>query len=133
MKYWIIALARKDMEHCIQKGVFGMSRKHVLGHVQPGDKIACYITKERKIIAIGEATSTHFLDDSPLFLSEGLYPDRITFSAELLPTKKELDFMSIVDQMKFIKNLAYWSVYFSKSIVEISQVDWNTIKARLSQ
>lgn len=130
MRYWLIALPREDMEHCIKKGVFGMSRKHVLGSVSIGDKIGCYITGERKIIALGEVTSEHYLDDSPMFLREGLFADRIDFKANLLGKSGEIDFMTVVDEMEFIKNVAYWSVYFSKSIVEITQRDWKLISSK---
>lgn len=115
------------MEHCVRVGTFGLSRKHILGSVEPGDKVACYATKEYKIIALGEATSTHYLDDSAVFLREGVYCDRIDFKASLLGQDNELDFMTIIDQMNFIKNLAYWSVYFSKGIVEITEHDWKVI------
>lgn len=129
MKYWLIALPRADMEHCIKKGVFGMSRKHVLGSVQVGDKVGCYITKERKIIALGEVTHGHYLDDSPVFLRDGLFADRIDFKATPLGRNNEIDFMNVVDDMEFIKNVAYWSVYFSKSIVEITSRDWKLLSS----
>jgi len=63
MNHWIICLPREDMEHCIKLGTFGLNRKHTLGQVKAGDKVACYITKESKIIALGEATSDYYLDD----------------------------------------------------------------------
>jgi predicted RNA-binding protein len=118
------------MEHCIEKGVFGLGRKYVLGKVQPGDKIGCYVTKECKIIGLGEAISSHYLDDTPVFLGEGLYADRIDFKATALGKGHEIDFINVVDDMKFIKNVAYWSVYLSKGIVEITAADWNLLSSK---
>ncbi|MBX9721832.1 MAG: EVE domain-containing protein [Candidatus Obscuribacterales bacterium] len=132
MRYWLIALPREDIEHCIKIGTFGLCRKYVLGNVQPGDKLGCYVTKESKIIALGEATSNHYLDDQPVFLREGFFPDRINFQACKLSKSAEIDFKSIIEEMKFIKNLAYWSVYFSKGIVEINASDWKVISHYLA-
>jgi hypothetical protein len=63
MNYWIISLPRPDMEHCIQIGTFGLNRKYIIGAAKPSDKVACYITKENKIIAIGEITSNYYSRD----------------------------------------------------------------------
>lgn len=128
--YWIIALPRDHMEHCIQIGKFGLNRKHVLGRVCDGDKVACYITKEHKIIALGEVTRSYYLDDSKVFKAEGVFPDRFNFSAKHLGATGELDFMTVIDKMGFIKNLAYWSAYFRNGIVGISETDWNTISEK---
>lgn len=81
MNYWIIALPREDMEHCIKVGTFGLNRKHVMGKVQKGDKVVCYVTKDCHVIALGETTSDYYMDTKKKFLSEGLFPDRFDFKA----------------------------------------------------
>lgn len=126
MRYWMIALPRADMEHCIKIGTFGLARKYVLGRVGVGDKIGCYVTKEYKVIALGEVTAPYYLDDKSVFKGSQLFPDRIDFSAKRI--NPELDFMSVIDQMSFIKNMAYWTVYFRNGIVEISGRDWKAIE-----
>lgn len=128
MNYWILSLPRPDMETCVRVGTFGLTRKYILGRVQEGDKVACYVTKEYKIIALGEVTQGYYLDVEPLFKAEGTFPDRFDFKAEKLDP--ELDFMTLIDQMSFIKNLAYWSVYFRNGIVQISKDDWASIVQR---
>lgn len=55
------------MEHCIKVGAYGANRKHIISNAQKGDKIACYITKESKIIALGEATSSYYTDTKKIF------------------------------------------------------------------
>lgn len=129
MNHWIIALSREDMEHCIKVGKFGLNRKHILGRVEKGDKVACYITKEYKVIAFGEVTEPYYVDDAKVFKGEGLFPDRFDFKAKQLPSDQEIDFMSLVDKMSFIKNLAYWSAHFRNGIVQISADDWKVIAA----
>lgn len=122
MNYWIISLPREHMENCIKNGVFGLNRKYILGQVETGDKIACYVTKEYKVVALGDVTEGYYVDDAKVFLGEGIFPDRFNFKAKKLTP--ELDFMPIIDKMSFVKNLAYWSVYFRNGIVKISQKDF---------
>ena len=133
MNHWIIALPRKDMLHCIKIGTFGLGRKFILGHVQKGDRVACYVTKEYKIIALGETTSDYYVDITPVFEKDGLFPDRFNFKAEQLPDDAELDFMTVIGKMSFVKNLAYWSAYFRNGVVRISASDWNTLVSRTKQ
>lgn len=130
MNHWIIALPREHMEYCISIGKFGLNRKHILGRVERGDKVACYITKEYKIIALGEVTEPYYVDDAKVFKAEGMFPDRIDFKAKALPKDHEVDFMGLIDQMSFIKKLAYWSAYFRSGIVQISADDWKAIAAK---
>lgn len=127
MNYWIIALPREHMEHCLKIGKFGLNRKHILGRVGKGDKVACYVTKEYKIIALGEVTEPYYVDDAKVFKAEGIFPDRFDFKAARLGASDEIDFMTVVDQMSFIKNLAYWSAYFRNGIVQISVDDWKAL------
>lgn len=132
LKYWIIALPREDMEHCIKVGTFGKNRKSPLDKVERGDGVVCYITKERKIIAIGEVTEGYYLDDSAIFKKEGVFPDRIRFKARQFDGKDEFDFISIIDKLQLVTNIAHWSVYLRTGFVQISQADWNLICSKTS-
>ena len=123
MRYWLLSLPREDMEHCVKIGIFGLRRKNTISRVLTGDKIACYITKEYKVIALGEAISDYYLDDEQVFRTSGHYIDRFKFKAKKLAT--ELNFMDFVDKLSFIKNLAYWSVFLRNGIVEMSEKDWH--------
>ena len=136
MKYWIIALPRDKMEHCIDIGTFGLNRKYVLGSMQPGDFVACYVNKEYKIVALGEVTEPYYIDDSKVFpwaSGSDLYIDRIKFKAEKINRSQEVDFIQLLDKMSFIKNLAYWNVHFNGSVKEISKQDWETIVAESTE
>jgi predicted RNA-binding protein len=80
LNYWIVALPREDMEHCIKIGTFGLNRKYVLGRIQPGDKLACYITKECKIISFGEVTSEYCMDTKKIFKEDGFLQEHFPVS-----------------------------------------------------
>ncbi len=133
MNYWLIALPREDMEHCIKVGTFGAHRKHAIGNVQKGDKVACYITKESKIIALGEATSSYYMDDKKIFKADGTFPDRFDFHALPLGKENEIDFKTMVDDLQFITNKFYWTVYLRNGIAKISRDDWELINRRAKQ
>ena len=130
MGYWIIALPREDMEHCIEIGTYGMNRKGPLGKVQVGDGVVCYVTRERKIIALGEVTEPYYLDDAKVFKKSGVFPDRIGFKARRFSPSREFDFIQIIDRLELITNIAYWSVYLRTGFVEISKKDWDFIQGQ---
>lgn len=119
------------MEHCIKIGTFGLNRKHILGKIASGDKIVCCASKDWKIIGTEDAASDYYLDNEPVFLKDGIFPDRFNFTATQVPASAELDLKQIVDSLSFVTNLAYWAVYFRNGIVEISPQDWTLVLQRL--
>lgn len=128
MNHWLICLPREDLEHCMKAGVFGLSRKHVLGNVKKGDLIICCAGKgDWKIIGFGEAISDYYVDVSAVFLKSGCFPDRFDFQSRRLGTGKEVDLMGIIDRLSFVSNLAYWAVYFRNGIARCTEADWELI------
>jgi hypothetical protein len=128
MNYWLLCLPREDMERCMRVGTFGLARKHILGNVVNGDPVVCCAGKgDWKIIGIGAATSDYYVDDTKVFLKDGYFPDRFDFKAEMLQKSGELGVMSIIDQLSFVKDLAYWAVFFRNGIVKMSKQDWELI------
>ena len=128
MNYWFLCLPRADMEQCMAVGTFGLNRKFILGQVAEGDKVICCAGRgDWKIIGYGTASSNYYVDDRKIFLSDGLFPDRFDFTATKLSTAKELDVKSIIDQLGFVKDLAYWAVFFRNGIVKMSKLDWDLI------
>lgn len=121
------------MAHCIDVETFGLNRKFVLGRMLPGDRIACYVTKEFKIVAFGEVTEPYYIDDERVFpwaSGSQLFVDRIKFKAKKLDKTKEINFIDYIDQMSFIKNIAYWSAHFNGSVVQISKKDFEVLKGQ---
>ncbi|MBF0500203.1 MAG: EVE domain-containing protein [Candidatus Riflebacteria bacterium] len=134
MNSWILALPRADMEHCIKIGVFGRNRKTMIGHVKAGDNIVCYVTKECKIIAIGETASDYYMDDSQIFKStEAVFPDRFKFKAKILPSNKQVDLKTLVDDLEFIGSKLFWSVYLRAGMNRLTSKDWKLIQNRLEK
>jgi predicted RNA-binding protein len=118
------------MEHCIKIGKFGKNSKLGMGKVEAGDRVACYITRECKIIALGKVTSDYYMDDTKIFRAEGVFPDRFDFKATLLGKQREMDIKAMVDDLEFITNKLYWSVFFRAGIKQIPDKDWKYIENR---
>lgn len=113
-------------------GTFGLPRKHILGSVKNGDMVICCAGKgDWKIIGTGVAQSDYYIDDKKVFLAEGFYPDRFDFKSEAVPKDQELDLMQIIDQLSFVKNLAYWAVFFRNGVVKAEKSDWELIQRTL--
>ena len=121
------------MEQCVKVGTFGLNRKHLLGKVEPGDKLVCCAGKgDWKIVGLGTVSGAHYVDDSKIFLSDGLFPDRFDFSAERLASDAEVNLMTIIDDLSFVTNVAYWAVYFRNGIVEMTKDDWQLVTSKIS-
>jgi len=128
MNYWLICLPREDLEHCMKVGVFGLSRKHILGQVKTGDQVLCCAGKgDWKIIGLGQATSDYYVDDNSVFLKSGIFVDRFDFESKALEKNYEIDIMQIIDRLSFVSNIAYWAVYFRNGIAKCSKADWELI------
>lgn len=124
MHFWIIALPKLVLEHCMELGKFGRNQRHT-ARVEKGDKLALYESKSKTIVALGTVTRGYYFDETLIFTGEAIYPHRFDFEAELLP--KPADFIGIIDKMSFITNLMFWQIYFRLGFKEISVKDWETI------
>lgn len=133
MNYWLLCLPREDLEHCMKKGVFGLARKHTLGNVAKNDRVACCVTKgDWKIIGLGTALSDYYIDDANVFLKEGTFSHRFNFTSKKLPKEQEFDIISVIDQLSFVTNLAYWAVFFRSGIAKMSVEDWELLCTKIT-
>lgn len=131
MNYWLLCLPREDILNCMKEGTFGLSRKVLIGQVRKGDRIVCCAGKgDWKIVGLGTATSDYYVDDSKLFLKEGIFPDRFDIKAVSIPSEREVDIKSILDKLSFVKDLAFWAVSFRIGIVKLSKSDWDLISEK---
>lgn len=132
MNYWLLALPTAKMEFCMNLGIFGLNRKYILGRVEQGDLIVCYATSAKQIVGLGEVTEPYYVDDTVVFknqelFGDALFPDRINFRADKL--NEPIDFIPLIDQMSFIKNVWNWQVHFRSGITQISKQDWEKLQS----
>jgi predicted RNA-binding protein len=102
-----------------------------MGGISEGDGIVCCVSKDWRIIAAGRTTSEYYMDTSKVFVKDGLFPDRFNFAAGQVGADDEIDVKQVLDRLSFVKNLAYWPVFFRNAIVEISEADWKLINKQL--
>ena len=131
MNYWLLCLPREDLEHCMHIGTFGLARKHIIGKVSTGDRIVCCAGKgDWKIIGLGYTTSDYYIDDTKIFLKAGYFVDRFDFAANELRKECEVDVLTIIKQLSFVKNVAHWAVFFRNGIAKMSKEDWDLISKK---
>lgn len=130
MNYWILALPRVDMEHCMKVGVFGLKRKNQLDKMKIGDKLVLLATKEAKVLGFGEVTKEYYVDDAKVFLAQtqrDVFPDRIGFKAKSLSKAEEIDFKGLIYDLSFIKSPLYWGAHLLSGICKIPDKDYELI------
>ncbi|MGH9552867.1 MAG: hypothetical protein ACRD3W_26035 [Terriglobales bacterium] len=127
MNHWVICLPREDLEHCIAIGTIGLGREQTINKVKKGDSVACVVTKEKpwKIIAVGNAGTDYYVDNSPVFKKSGSFIDRFDLSAARL--QPETNFFELIDRLDLITKTEYWSVYFKSGIAKLSDHDWQIL------
>lgn len=140
MRYWLIAILRDDLEHCIKIGTYGRKNSSKLADVKVGDGIVCYACRESKIIALGCVTKAYYVDKKRAFKcqqgdrfrygreSEEQFEHRIDFSAGLL--EPEIDFKQLIRQLGFIKKPDSWHAYIRRGFAEILEKDWELISSK---
>lgn len=127
-------MPRDRMKLCIKLETFGLSKEFLLKKIGIGDKVACYVTKEKKVIGFGAVTKELYYDETLVFGDSGgkIYPNRICFSAKVLSKHDEIDFMEVLPMMDFFTNPAYWAARFASGVCEISESDWNGMTQKIN-
>lgn len=125
MRYWLIAIPRQDLNRCLELGVFGRSSKNKFLGVEPGDKLAFYVTGEYTIAALGWVTEGYFFDSSDIFHRQGDFPHRIRFAAKQLI--EPIEFKPLVTKFRFIRKPEYWPAYIRRGFAELFEEDWALI------
>ncbi len=126
MKYWLIAVSKLDMERILKLGTFGRNSNARVLEVSVGDKLAFYVTKESRIVAVGEVSQGYYLSEKRIFRDDrSTYPHRIDFRAKEL--QESVDFKPLVTKLSFIKIPAYWPAYIRRGFAEMTEKDWSVI------
>jgi len=140
MKYWILVTHPKNFEVMKAKNMAAMKakRKSFALQVEPGDKVAFYLTKIGKFGGVATFKSKVKEDKSKIFTEEmpgETHPWRfdIEFEAKL----DEADYVSsenFKDKLVYLKKwpAKYWKLGFQGNVHEIGKVDFETIKKGLS-
>ena len=121
----MICLPRPDMEHCIKIGKFGMKLPRVINSVKEGDRVACYVSKEARVIALGKAVRPYYKGKAAVFLANGMFEHRFDFSAEVL--KNEVDFRALTSRLKLTRGSNSWGPVLRLGLVRLADDDFDLI------
>ncbi len=140
MKYWMCVTTEENWHIIRDKNVWGVPvrAKNTINKVSPGDKIIIYVIQSRKdkdvipsrIIGVFEVVSKPYYDEKPIFKS---YKGRtFPYRIDIKPIKifsSPIYFKDIVDEMSFVRNKKFWTVYFRRAMFEIPKNDYEKIVA----
>lgn len=138
MTCWICVTTEENWRIIREKNVWGVpSRsKKVIESVRKGDKLVFYVIQSKeddkklpsRIVAVYEAASESYYDDTPLFKSykRKMFPYRIKIKPIKI-AKDPIIFKNLVDKLSFIRNKRYWTVYFRRAMFEIPSEDFEKI------
>lgn len=122
---WILSLPRPDMEHCIRIGKFGLRLSRLISSVKENDRLVFYVTKEKRVIALGEVKKGYYKGKGEIFHAPGLFEHRFNFEASRLDP--EIDFHSLIHRLKLTKNATNWGGVLRLGIARMPEDDWKLL------
>ncbi len=144
--YWIIVSSLDNWRRTAEHGftVQGMKSRHrkKAERMQPGDKIAYYVTGLKAFAGVATITSTFYEDHAPIWTSSNKkkadedYPFRVHIEPELV--LNETDFVpaeGVARQMIYARKwpAANWTLAFQGNVHAIPAEDFQLIYEALAQ
>jgi predicted RNA-binding protein len=136
MKYWILVTHPKNFELMKAKNIAAMKakRKSFALAVEPGDKVAFYLTKIGKFGGIAEFITTAREEKNKIFEEEKpgeVHPWRFDVKWEVkLPEDKYVPSENFKDKLVYLKKwpAKYWRLGFQGNIHEVPKEDYEALK-----
>lgn len=140
MKYWILVTHPKNFELMKAKNIAAMKakRKSFAEQVEPGDKVAFYLTKIGKFGGVATFSSKCKFQNSKLFPEESkdeTHPWRFDVKFEVkLDEDDYVPSEDFKDKLQYLKKwpAKYWKLGFQGNVHEIGKEDYETLKKGLS-
>jgi len=139
MKYWILVTHPTNFELMKAKNIAAMKakRKSFAEQVEPGDKVAFYLTKIGKFGGVAEFTSNVREETTKIFEEEKpgeVHPWR--FDVKFETKLDEVDYVpseNFKDSLVYLKKwpAKYWKLGFQGNVHEIGEEDYQTLKKGL--
>lgn len=136
MKYWILVTHPTNFELMKTKNIAAMKakRKSFAQQVEPGDKVAFYLTKIGKFGGVAEFTSKTREETTKIFEEEKpgeVHPWR--FDVKFETKLDEVDYVpseNFKDSLIYLKKwpAEYWKLGFQGNVHEIGKDDFETLK-----
>ena len=127
MTAWLCILTPENYEVVEKKLIWGVEDRHEkkIQQVKKGDKLIMYVTGDKKIKGIFEATGKPYKEKKQIFKG-GVYPNRV----KLKKVKTgDLEISKVLEKLELFKGAGkFWGMrLLGKAMIEISDKDYKTI------
>lgn len=139
--YWIVVGSPDNFERTAEHGftIQGLKSRHrkKAERMQPGDKIAYYVTGRKAFGGIVTIESTYFEDHEPIWKSSDAkkaaedYPFRVRISPDIvLPLEEAIPAEPVARQMTYVAKWPAnnWTLAFQGNVHEIGEDDYQRIR-----
>lgn len=129
---WIFVADRDTWPFCVNEGSFGLeSRPGRIKDANVGDPCVAYVTGECVFAGLGEITKPYYYDESCIW-ADGVFPHRLGIDIKL-DLDRTVDIRPLIDDLDFIKDKRYWSVFLRGGVVRIPLSDFELIRAKVEE
>ena len=122
-KYWIYVTDCDDCDPAGEVLSFKERWKDTLTKISSGDQIITYLTRKSEFAGLGIVLDGYSLIESD-------QSDHYELNVQSIKVSP-VDAKELVPELSFISNKEKWYVYFNKSIQEVPEADFETIKNKL--
>lgn len=134
-----MAVAKDNIEKCIEAGVYGTNEGRIglnvkkLCELEKGDKLILYASGISKFAGIVEITKP-FYESNDTIGEDGVYPYRVGIKPVIyLPKDKWLDAKDFVFALDYFKNKVQWSMHFINNLTPVELKDYEYLKSEMEK
>lgn len=142
-RYWVVVGSPEVFATTRELGFtihgFKSTRRGMVQRIQPGDKLAFYVTGRKQFAATATVTGQVFEDASPLWKStkkpEERYPYRVPIAADVvLPDDAWVDAEPLHDRFRWTQRWPreHWTLAYQGNLREIPEEDFAVLRAELA-
>lgn len=140
MQYWLDLFTGETWQEFMQAGAsvtgFSPRRWKLVQHIQPGDRLICYVTGISRYTGLLEVVSEPFWDETERWASD-LYPCRLKVKPIIALTLEQgVLIKALADRLSYFRNLKrpnLWNGWFRGSPARVKAEDAECIVAALEE
>jgi hypothetical protein len=139
-RYWIVTTSPANFGRTAEQGwqVQGFKarqRKNVMERMQPGDRLAYYLTGVKAIGAVATVVSAAFEDHAPIWVSEGKPGENYAWRVNIRPDHvlAEADWVAVEPLAPSLEHVQKWpaenwTLAFQGNLREVGAADFAVIE-----
>jgi len=142
---WIVTVSEDNLQETLKNNLVGLPerRRNLLKRVRPGDTVVFYIGKKRagyggprasvsQFGPIAEVAGEEFFSDDPIWGVRGKerFPARLPIC---LVSEGRVNAADVTPRLNFVRDKNKWGLYFLTGIRELSEEDYKTLLAAITE